>query len=261
MRIILSKKTILSTAVTTAVALFAFGSGSVSHAEESAAFDSAQKTAIENIIKEYLVSNPEVIFEAVDAHREKQEQEQRAQAENAIGDNIDALTSGDAPSIGPADADVTVVEFFDYNCGYCKRVVPDIQAAVKDDPKVRFVFKEMPILGPTSRTAAQWALAANKQGKYFEYHVALMEHRGPKEDEQLSKLAKDLGLNVDKMKVDAASDEVQAQIDADVALAKKIGINGTPAFIVGKTLFPGYIGKDGLVQSIADERKRQGEDG
>jgi len=205
--------------------------------------------------KSYLLDNPEVIFEAIEAHRVNEEQRQKEQAENAIEDNIAKLTSSDAPSIGPDDADVTIVEFFDYNCGYCKRALPDVNAILESDKKVRFVFKEMPILGPTSTTAAQWAMAAFKQDKYFEYHSALMEFRGQKEEKSLEKIAKDLGLDVAQMKKDAKSKEVQEMIDADVALARKIGINGTPAFIVGKTLYPGYIGEDGMKTAIADARQ------
>jgi len=190
-------------------------------------------------------------------HRANEAKLQEEQAASAIKDNIAKLTSKDSPSIGPDDADVTIVEFFDYNCGYCKRALPDVQAIAASDKKVRFVFKEMPILGPTSGTAAQWALAAKRQDKYFEYHTALMEFKGQKEEKQLAKIAKDLGLDVEKMKKDASSDEVQAEIDADVELARTIGINGTPAFIVEETLYPGYIGEDGMVQAIKEAREQQ----
>lgn len=220
----------------------------------AADFDDKQKTEIEAIIKDYLSENPEIIFESIENYREKQREDQLKQAQGAIEDNIAKLTSADAPSIGPADADVTIVEFFDYNCGYCKRVLPDIQAILDKDPKVRFVFKEMPILGPTSLSAAKWALAANKQGKYFEYHAALMDFRGPKEEAQLSKIAEDLGLDVEQMKADANSAEIQSEIDEDMGLARDIGISGTPAFIIGKTLYPGYVGEDGLLSGIAEAR-------
>ena len=249
----LPKKLILTTAIAGIAGFFALAQNNAANAE-FAEYSPAQKEALGGVIKDYLMENPQVIFDAIEAHRANEEKRQQEQAETAIKDNLAKLTAADAPSIGPADADVTIVEFFDYNCGYCKRVLPDIRAITKDDKKVRFVFKEMPILGPTSLTAAQWAMAAHKQGKYFEYHAALMEHRGPKEAKQLEKLAKDLELDVDQMKTDAKSDEVQAMIDADVALARTIGINGTPAFIVGETLYPGYIGEDGMVNAIKEAR-------
>ena len=106
-------------------------------------------------------------------------------------------------------------------------------------------------------TAAQWALAAKKQDKYFEYHSALMEYKGPKEEKQLEKIAKDLGLDVDQMKKDANSDDVQASIEESMQLAQTIGINGTPAFIVEEKLFPGYIGEDGMKAAIKEAREAE----
>lgn len=248
-----TKKLILTTAIVGAAWSFT-ASQQVRAAD--AEFNAAQKEALGAVIKDYLMDNPQVIFDSIEAYREQEEQMEQAKAANAIKDNLAKLTSADAPSIGPLDADVTIVEFFDYNCGYCKRAVPDIRSIAKKDKNVRFVFKEMPILGPTSMTAAQWAMAAHKQDKYFEFHIALMEHRGPKNEKQLSTIAKDLKLDVDQMKKDANSSEIQAMIDADVALARTIGINGTPAFIVGETLFPGYIGEDGMLKAIKENRKK-----
>ena len=134
--------------------------------------------------------------------------------------------------------------------------MPDIQATLEKDSDVKFVFHEMPILGPSSRTAAQYALAAHKQGKYFEYHVALMEFRGEKNDKTLEKLAKDVGLDVEKAKADANSKEIAAMIEESMTLASKIGIRGTPAFIVGDKLFRGYLGPDGLQSEIKTARKK-----
>ncbi|MGH1398734.1 MAG: DsbA family protein [Alphaproteobacteria bacterium] len=225
---------------------------------KAAEFNDTQKGEIEGIVKAYLMENPDVIFDSIEAYKAKQAEEEASKAQNAIKDNLAAMTAEDAPSIGAsaADADVTVIEFFDYNCGYCKRAIPDIQSVVKDDAKVRFVFKEMPILGPTSRVAASWALAAHKQGKYFDYHVAIMEHRGPKNEEELSKLAEKLGLDADKMKEDANSEEIKKELEEDIAFAREIGINGTPAFIIGGKLYGGYLGKDGLKATIKETREK-----
>ena len=248
----LSTRTFLLTTLLAGAA----GLAGLSHQAQAAdAFSSTQKDELGTIIKEYLMDNPEVIFKSIDAYRQKEKEMQQAKAKNAIKDNIKKLTESDAPSIGAEDADVVIVEFFDYNCGYCKRAVPDIQAVLEKDKKVRFVFQEMPILGPSSLTAAQWAKAAHNQGKYFDFHVALMEHRGAKDEAQLTKLAEKLGLDINKMKKDAGSDEVKNAIDAEVSLARQIGINGTPAFIVGEDLYPGYIGKDGLTGAIKEARK------
>lgn len=224
-------------------------------------FSPAQKEALGGIIQDYLMENPNVIFESIEAYRAQQEKDAQKQAEAKIGDNMAFLTRADAPSVGNPNGDVTVVEFFDYNCGYCKRAVPDIQALLKEDTNVRFVFKEMPILGPTSKTAAIWALAAHKQGKYFEYHVALMEHKGPKDDKQLEKLAKDTGLDVDAMKKVIASGELDKELDEVMKVAREIGVSGTPAFVVGSQFIPGYVGKDGLIDAIKTEREKMKEDG
>ena len=182
----------------------------------------------------------------------KRQEEEKAKA--SIENNLSKLTAGDLPFVGNKDAEITVVEFFDYNCGYCKRAVPDIRAILEEDKNVKFVFKEMPILGPSSRTAAQYALAAHKQGKYFDYHAKLMEHRGPKDEATLEKMAKDLDLNVDQMKVDANSEETNQAIEDSINLAGEIGIRGTPAFVIESELYRGYLGLEGLKAEIAKAR-------
>ena len=238
----------------TALTLAVLASTGLTSAAFAQSFSDAQKEEMGAVIKEYLMENPSVIFESIEAYRAQEEENARKQAEEKIDDNIEYLTRADAPSVGNPDADITVVEFFDYNCGYCKRALPDIQALTKDDPNVRVVFKEMPILGPTSRTAALWALAAHKQGKYFDYHVALMEHRGPKEEAELEKLAKGLDLDVEKMKADIASGEIGKEVDKVLEVGREIGVSGTPAFIVGETFVPGYVGEEGLKAAVQTER-------
>ena len=221
---------------------------------QNADFTQSQKDALGPIIKEYLKENPSVVVEALEEYRVQQEQEAMKAAQAGIQDNIAYLTRADAPSVGNPEADVTVVEFFDYNCGYCKRAVPDIQNILKEDKNVRFVFKEMPILGPTSRTAALWALAAHEQGKYFDYHVALMEHRGQKTEEELEKLAKKVGLDAAKMKADIENGEIAKELDKSLEVARSIGVSGTPAFIIGDQFVPGYIGEDGLKNALEEAR-------
>lgn len=249
-------KILLGTALITGVAGL---SAMQAHAED--AFDAAQKEEIGKVIQEYLKENPEIVIEAIEAYRSQEAEREQKQAEEKIIDNREYLTRADAPSIGNPDADVTVVEFFDYNCGYCKRALPDIQKISEADPNVRFVFKEMPILGPTSKTAAQWALAAHKQGKYFDYHVALMEHRGPKDEDNLKKLGEKVGLDVDKAKAAIDSGEIDKELDMVTKVGREIGVTGTPAFIVGDKFIPGYIGEDGLKGAIADARKNDSDGG
>lgn len=232
---------------------FFFGFGQSASAQS---FSDAQKEEMGTIIKDYLMDNPEVIMEAVEAFRRNQEAEMQQAAAVKIGEHDDFLTGADAPMAGNKNADVTVVEFFDYNCGYCKRALGDIQKILQEDQNVRFVFREMPILGPSSVEAARWALAAHKQGKYFEYHAALMSHSGAKNESTLEKLAKDAGLDVAQMKKDAASEEVNALIEKGLSVSREIGVQGTPAFVVNGELVRGYVGLEGLKDLI--NRAREG---
>lgn len=221
-------------------------------------FTPEQKAEIEKIIEQHINAHPEIIMNSVENFRKKQEEEQMANAGKAIEANMAFLAAADAPSVGNPKADVTVIEFFDYNCGYCKRAVPDIQKLLADDKNLRVVFHEMPILSETSLLAARWAMAAHKQGKYFEYHVALMNSNGQKDEVTLEKLAKDTGLDAAQMKKDAASEEIGKEIEKSMTAAREIGVNGTPAFIINGTLYPGYLGPDGLAASIASEREKGG---
>ena len=242
----------------TAVAGMAFSPAA--HAQD-ATFSEAQKENIGAIVKEYLMDNPNVIMEAIDAYRSQQEQEAQKRAEAQISGNMEFLTRADAPSVGNPEGDITIVEFFDYNCGYCKRALPDIQKVVESDKNVRVVFKEMPILGPTSKIAALWALAAHNQDKYFDFHIALMEHRGPKDEAQMEKLAEKTGLDIEQMKKDIASGELEKELQKVLDVAREIGVSGTPAFIVGSSFIPGYVGEEGLKQAIKAEREKRKNDG
>lgn len=230
--------------------------GSLFAATSAQAFDDAQKKEIETIIHDYIMDNPSIIIKAYEKHQVNEATREKEKTSALVKEHIGALTAADMPSAGASakQADVTIVEFFDYNCGYCKRALPDLVSLIGEDKKLRVVFHEMPILSEQSHTAALWALAAHKQGKYFEYHQALMNHRGAKNEQTLSKLAEDLKLDVDKMKKDAESDTVKKELMESSKLARVLGVTGTPAFIVGEDFYGGYIGHDGLVSAIAKVR-------
>lgn len=228
--------------------------GVSAHAADGA-FTEAQKKEIEAMIDAQIKKSGKEIMDAVRVYQEEEAKLEDAKAEAKIKELMAVLTDTSLPSVGNPQADVTIVEFFDYNCGYCKKVVPELQKLVQEDKNLRVVFKEMPILGPTSKTAAEWALAAHKQGKYFEYHMAVMDSKGAKNEETLSQLAKDLGLDVEKMKTDAASKEVKDIISQSMKTAESIGIQGTPAFIVNGKLQRGYLGEGGLKAVVAEARK------
>lgn len=216
-----------------------------------------ERSEVEKIVKDYLLENGDIVIQAIEEYQVRQEQEANQAAVEAIKTSEDYLYSGKSPDVGPDDASVTIVEFFDYNCGYCKKALDDIVDLLNEDDDLKVVFKEVPILSPTSREAAKWAIAADKQGKYFEYHRALMQHRGQYTDSVLAKIAKDEGLDVDQMKADKDSAEVEQMIDNNLANMEKFGIRGTPSFIIGDQILKGFVGKDALKQIISDMRAKE----
>jgi protein-disulfide isomerase len=163
----------------------------------------------------------------------------------------DQLTSRDTPSGGNPNGRKVIVEFFDYNCGYCKHAVDDVINTVKGDGDVKVYFKDMPILAATSREAAQWALAAGKQGKYYEFHVALMKSPLPREKDTYKKIASDLNLDVAKLEKDAETDAtIKDEIEKNLELARNIGISGTPHFIINGVSYGGYIGGEMMKKAV-----------
>lgn len=220
-------------------------------------FTAEQKAALEDYVRDFILNNPEVLIEAVNRFKAKEEQKQEADAVAALDKHKDYLYKNkELPQAGNPKGDITVIEFFDYNCGYCKRAFETVTEAIKDDKKLRIVFIELPILSPQSKTAAQWGLAANMQGKYFEYHTALMTTTEPKTDEMLERTAKELGLDIEKMKKDAASEEVAKMLEKKVEIARDLRISGTPGFIVGDQIIRGYIPYDAMKGMIAEARKK-----
>ncbi|MEO1642630.1 MAG: thioredoxin domain-containing protein [Pseudomonadota bacterium] len=210
-------------------------------AQQSA--DAPNKEAVEEIVREYILENPEIIEEALIALQAKRELEEQTANSLALAANADALFNTETDySVGPADAPVTVVEFFDYRCGFCKRSADWAMALPEAyDGQVRVVFKELPILSAESEKAALAALAAGKQGKYNEMHVALMELDnssgfGP---DAIDAAAKDAEVDVVKMRADMSSVDVQRQLADMKALARTLGITGTPTFVVGTSQVPG----------------------
>lgn len=223
----------------------------------AAAFTDGEKEEINALVRQYILDNPEIIPEAMMKYElEKQDIAKKKKAE-AIAENKKALTAKDLPYLGNPKGDVTVVEFFDYNCGYCKHAVSNLMKLVEDDKNIRVVFHELPILGPSSKVAAQWAMAAHRQGKYFEYHRALMEHRGGKDEATLKRIGKRLGLDTDKLKKDAESDAVKKDLLKSANLASEIGISGTPAFIVGDQFYGGLVSNDAILEAAAELRAKK----
>lgn len=246
-------KRILVLAVTATV-VPAFMAGSPALADDG--FKDGQKKEIRKIVRDYLIKNPEVIVEALREMRRREEAAKVAAAKKAIGASRDALLKNTSDPVGGnKKGDVTVVEFFDYNCGWCKRTYTHMKAAVKSDGNVRIVYKEFPILAPSSRMAAQVALAARKQGKYEKVHTMLMTHRGALDESKIMAIAEQAGLNMPQLKTDMKSPEVEAAIAANMALARKLNIGGTPAFIIGGKLIPGFMRAGQFISEINRTRK------
>ena len=235
-----------------AFAVLAAGTGPALAAD---ALDEAQRSAVEALIERYIAENPEKIVESVRAHNRRVEAERRdAAAANLVAMRGELLDDPASPVAGNPDGDVTVVEFFDYRCGYCKRSLDVLMTVMEEDPNLRVVFKEFPILSPQSRRAALAALAAREQGGYLPFHVALMEARGSFEDEQIFEIAGEVGLDVARLAADMEAPAAAAQIDAVSALATALDISGTPAFVVGGELFRGAIDLDAMRRAIAAAR-------
>jgi protein-disulfide isomerase len=236
---------------------FAAFSGLLIPAGASAAdagFNAAQKEEIRGVMKEYLQQNPELVYEALMNYQQKKQEEMTKAAEVAVTEKKEDLTHKDLPSAGNPDGDVVITEFYDYNCGYCKKAFDDVQKTLEADKNVRVVFKELPILGPTSEVAARWSMAAHKQGKFFAFHSAMMTHTGQIDEAALEKAAKDAGLDVAKMKTDVDSEDVKAEVAKSRELAQALQIQGTPAFVINGKLYKGYLGPEGMKGAIEEAR-------
>lgn len=223
----------------------------------SATFTEDQKKALDSMMHDYMMNNPQVIMDSVEKFRQNQEAAEGQALNDKIKEKGEAIyRDPNSPVAGNKDGDVTLVEFFDYNCGYCKQAYKDIEKLVEEDKKLRVVFKEIPILSETSHMAARYALAANKQGKYWEFHSAMMNQTGPITEEKLESVGKDVGLDVKQLKTDADSAEVRSTIEKDLTLARELGISGTPAFIIDGTALRGHFGLEALKKTIADAREK-----
>ena len=210
---------------------------------------------IEKIVREYLLKNPEVIFEAVDRHREKQGRLQADRDRTAVRRHAKALLADPDSFVGGnPDGDVTLVEFFDYRCGYCKQFAPLLTSIMKQDPKLRVVYKEFPVLGPDSFRAAQAALAARDQGYYLEFHEALMAADAPLTDKAVMTVARAVGLDVDRLKRDMETPKVLNILGNNHRLAEALAIDGTPTLIVGDSIVRGAIPMADLAALIARAR-------
>ena len=209
-------------------------------AQPGEGFTPAQRKELESIIKDYLVSNPEVMMEVQNALESKMEKIQTERTSQAIQQNASEIFKpASSPVVGNAKGDVTVIEFFDYNCPYCKKAFHELAELVDKDKQVKVILKEFPILNKGSEETSKVALAAKMQGKYWEFHRAMQELQGQSNEAAALRVAEKLGLDMNKLRKDMASPEVKNEIDQTRALAAKLGIQGTPHFLVGDRIIPG----------------------
>ena len=193
-------------------------------------------------VRGYLLSNPQVLHEVI------------AELKKQLA--ADIQNDGYSYVAGNPDGDVTIVEFFDYRCGYCKKSFPDLMKTVEEDGNIRLVLKEFPILGPESILASQAAIAAIEQDKYMELHTALMTSRGGLTIDRIRSIASDVGIDVEKLEADMQSDEVRETVEKNYRLAKQLGIDGTPAFVINEEFIPGLISGAEMKQIVAEVREK-----
>jgi protein-disulfide isomerase len=235
--------------------LMAFGAG-IGHAQS---FSSSQKSEIEKIIREYLIANPEVLQDAMIEFEKRQAVAEAAKHKAAVKENADELfQSKHQVTAGNPQGDVTFVEFFDYNCGYCKRAMSDMFDLMKEDPKLKVVLKEFPVLGPGSVEAAQVAVAVRLQDKdgkkYLQFHQKLLGGRGQADKARALAVAKEVGFDMARIERDMASDEVKKSLAESFSLAEKLGLNGTPSYVIGDAVVVGAVGLDSLKEKVNTAR-------
>ena len=228
-------------------------------AVRAAEFSTPQRSEIETIIRQYLVQHPEVLQDAMAELEKRQNAAQAEKGKMAVKQYSQALfMSPRQVTLGNHDGDVTFVEFFDYNCAYCKHAMGDMLTLLKDDPKLKVVLKEFPVLGPGSVEAAQVAVAVRMQDKtgkkYLEFHQKLLGGRGPADKAHALAVAKDVGMDMTQLQKDMQSPEVKATLEENFKLADALGLNGTPSYVIGDNVVVGAVGLPQLEKSISTAR-------
>ncbi|MCP4394792.1 MAG: DsbA family protein [Alphaproteobacteria bacterium] len=225
--------------------------GIMASSNPATAFTDAEETELNSIIKNYISNNPDVIIDSLNQSRMKEMAAARKKAQKDIKKYKTELHADlSDPVIGNPNGDITLIEFFDYNCGYCKSVLPSIKKLIEQDKNIRIVFKEKPSLGATSFFATKAAIASIKQGKYFKFHQALMGAKGRLSEAKVMKIAQDIGLDTEKLSKDLNDPSVNKMIEKNQKLASKLGMRGVPAIIIEDQYFPGAMPLDAMVKEI-----------
>ncbi|AJE49449.1 MULTISPECIES: DsbA family protein [Rhodobacterales] len=210
---------------------------------------------VKELVYEAIRENPQIIMEAVEI-LQRQDAEAQAQAQATVLRDQRQLLEQDpnAPVLGNPDGDVTVIEFFDYNCPYCRRAMPEVLALLEADPNVRLVYREWPILGDGSVFATKAALASRLQGKYEAFHWALMGMNGRAEEASVLRIAQEVGLDIERLQTDMERPEIEEHIATSMRLTQSLGFSGTPSFVIGDNLVPGFVESDKLTELVDNVR-------
>jgi protein-disulfide isomerase len=243
-----------------AAALLSAGALALAAILPAAAISPSDRPEIEKIIKEYLLENPEVLRDAmIELQRRQAAADARERAEAVKAHEKLIYDSPRGVVVGNRQGDVSIVEFFDYNCGYCKRALDDMVTMLEADPKLKFVLKEFPVLGPGSLDAAKISIAVRMQDqsgkKYLDFHRRLLGTRGEANRERAMAAAKEAGLNMAQIERDLKSEEIDATLLESVQLADALGISGTPSYVIGGEVVPGAVGHATLMKHVQSVRK------
>lgn len=219
-------------------------------------FNDQQRKEIVDIVREYLLQHPEIMLEVGKELDKRQQAAEDKQRNDAVVSNADEIfrAQGDLVAGNPK-GDVTMVEFFDYNCSWCKKGLPEVLSLIDEDKNLKLVMKEFPIFGEDSEYAARAALASREQGKYWPFHLAMLGHEGKITKADVDEIAVAQGLDMAKLKTDMETPEIVDTVVRNQKLARQLAINGTPAFVIDRKVIPGYLPKRGLAESIAEVRK------
>jgi protein-disulfide isomerase len=239
-----------------AFGVIAAGGGMFSASAQTEGFSEGQVKSIEKIVKDYLVTHPEILTEVQEAYERKAEAARADVTRAHLPMFYKALASmkSELAGMSTGDGDVTVIEFFDYNCGYCRKTLPDVLKLIENDPKVKVLFLEYPILAPESKDASRVAIAASKQGKYFEFHKAMFTVGRATKDSAL-KAAEQVGLDMTRLKEDMASPATDALLSKIAEAGKGMFIDGTPTFVIGDRVNPGWTQYEQLKDLVSEARK------
>ncbi|MDA5095844.1 DsbA family protein [Aliiroseovarius sp. KMU-50] len=216
------------------------------------------ESRVKELVLEAIRENPGIVMEAVSILEQQQAEAAELARADTLSNQRNLLEQDpNAPVLGNPEGDVTVVEFFDYNCPYCRRAMDEVQGLLDDDPNVRLVYREWPILGEGSVFAARAALASRNQGKYEEFHWAMMGMKGRADEASVMRIAEEIGLDLDQLQKDMQAPEIEEHIVTSMNLSRSLGFSGTPSFVIGDELVPGFVEKAQLLDAVTATREER----